>query len=237
MGKVPKYAQIENYLIDKINSGKLKIGDQIETEEELVELFGFSRMTVNKALNRLAEQDYITRTPGKGSFVKATHVIKSLEKHYSFTEDMKDIGLVAGSNLITYRLIMPKEVAAISKKIDINDEVPLHYFERLRTGSGKPIAISYNYVSSEVLPDLSIDALNYSFYDYLRSKGYTLLGSSTEIEAVLPSEKHKRLLQIETGAILKTKVTTSVLHNDVEKVLGYFETFYNGNLYTYKFNN
>ncbi|MBT2658404.1 GntR family transcriptional regulator [Bacillus sp. ISL-18] len=34
----------------------LKVGDQIETEEQLAELFGYSRMTINKALNRLVEK-------------------------------------------------------------------------------------------------------------------------------------------------------------------------------------
>lgn len=236
MSKVAKYTQIENYFIDKMNSGELKIGDQIETEEELVEKFGFSRMTINKALSKLMGRDYITRIPGRGSFVKATHVTKSLDKHYSFTEDMKEIGLVPESRLLTYKLVVAKEYPKVPEKLQIEGDSFIHYFERLRLGSGTPIAISHNYISSDVVPDLSIDALNGSLYEHLRSKGYTILGSDTEIEAVLPNETQKKLMKFESGAILKTKVTTSVLYEGKEQILGYFETFYNGNVYTYKFN-
>lgn len=236
MSRILKYAQIENYLIDRIKSGKLKIGDQIETEEELAEQFGFSRMTVNKAMNNLVEKNYIRRTAGKGSFVEATHVAKHLEKHKSFTEDMIEIGLEPGSKLLTYKLIPASENPEIAQRIHSDEDGFIHYFERLRTGNDKPIAISYNYISSKVLPDLSIDALDNSLYGYLRSKGYTMLGNDLEIEAILPENKHKKLLDIDEGAILKTRATTSVLFDEVEYILGYFETLYNGELYTYKFN-
>ena len=53
-----KYRQVEQYIIKEIEKGNLRTGDQIMTEEQLCEKFGFSRMTVNKALNRLSESGY-----------------------------------------------------------------------------------------------------------------------------------------------------------------------------------
>lgn len=236
MGKIPKYSQVVNYLLQKIDSGELKVGDQIETEEQLVEKFGFSRMTINKALNKLVEKKHITRISGKGSFVTSSHVVKSLEEQSSFTEDMKSIGLKPGSQLLSYKLINSNEIPEISQKMNIKEDTMLHFFVRLRTGNEIPIALNYSYVSAEVLPTLSLDALDRSFYEYLRSLNYTIIGSELEMEAVLPTIEQKSILQIEEGALLKSKAITKVLINGEEKILGYFETFYNGNIYTYKFN-
>jgi len=236
MKKTPKYTQVEDYLINRINTGQLKVGDQIETEEQLAEQFGFSRMTINKALNKLVERKYITRITGKGSFVTSSHVTKSLENPSSFSEDMRSIGLIAGSKLQSYKLINSNEIPLISKKMNLKEDVFVHYFVRLRTGNSTPIAISYNYVSTEVLPAISVEALNSSFYEYLNSLNYVVLGSELEIEAVLPTTEQKELLQIDQGALLKTKAITTVSIDGKESILGYFETFYNGNIYTYKLN-
>lgn len=236
MVKIPKYTQVENYFIEKINSGELKVGDRIETEEQLAEKFGFSRMTINKALNKLVEKKYITRVSGKGSFVTSSHVTKYFEAQASFTEDMKVVGLTPGSKLLCYKLISSNEIPTIAEKIKLNENTLVHYFVRIRTGNEIPIAISYNYVSAEVLPNLSLDALNNSFYDYVKSQNYTLLGSEVEMEALLPTPEQKELLQLDEGALLKSKALTSVAVSGEEKILGYFETFYNGNMYTYKFN-
>ena len=62
-----KYKRIENYIINRIESGKLRVGDQIETEEEIAQKFEISQLTVNKALSNLAKDGYIHRIRGKGT--------------------------------------------------------------------------------------------------------------------------------------------------------------------------
>lgn len=235
MEKKSKYSQVEDYITRMIESGELRAGDKIETEEQLAEKFGFSRMTINKAINHLAGKKYINRIPGKGSFVNSKHVTKSVEEQASFTEDMQRIGIKASSELLSYCLVSAKDVPEIAQKLEVSEDSFLHYFVRLRKGDDIPIAISYNYVPTKIVPALNIEALNNSFYDYVRSLGLTILGSEMEMEADLPSEKQKKILGIEKGAVLKTKALTRVRKEERDEILGYFETVYNGNVYTYKF--
>ena len=96
MAREPKYRLVEKTVHEMIEDGTLKVGDQVPTEEELCGRFGFSRMTVSKALNNLSADGYIERIPGRGSFVTRRHVNKSLAGGASFTEDMAAIGLKAG---------------------------------------------------------------------------------------------------------------------------------------------
>lgn len=65
------FTQITEHVISEIQSGRLKPGDKLPSERELVEFFGLSRVTVRRALAELAAQGVLETLPGKGTFVKA----------------------------------------------------------------------------------------------------------------------------------------------------------------------
>ena len=121
MSKEPKYRQVEESIRQMIQLGTLKVGDQIPTEEELCEKFGFSRMTVNKALSNLSAGGYIERVPGRGSFVRRHHVDKSLSAGTSFTEDMAAIGLKAGSKLLSYEVVPASTYPKAQEALELAD--------------------------------------------------------------------------------------------------------------------
>ncbi|WP_219838328.1 GntR family transcriptional regulator [Paenibacillus sp. R14(2021)] len=70
--RLPLYMQIQDYFKERITTGQLKGNDKIPSEKELMEQFEVSRITVANALVRLAEEGWIYRIPGRGSFVKET---------------------------------------------------------------------------------------------------------------------------------------------------------------------
>ncbi|MBM7564786.1 substrate-binding domain-containing protein [Paenibacillus sacheonensis] len=67
--RIPLYQKIQDYIRDLIVSEGLKEGDRIPTEKELMEKFNVSKITVVNALSGLANEKFITRVPGRGSFV------------------------------------------------------------------------------------------------------------------------------------------------------------------------
>jgi GntR family histidine utilization transcriptional repressor len=66
---VPRYVDVRRSIESRILSGALKPGDRIPSEAELIEEYGLSRMTVNKALSALAAAGLVVRRRGSGSFV------------------------------------------------------------------------------------------------------------------------------------------------------------------------
>src|SRR5258708_15204521 len=68
---VPLHRQLFLVLHDEIDRGVLAPGDALPTEQTLCDQFGVSRITVRRALADLAEQGYIERRQGVGSFVRA----------------------------------------------------------------------------------------------------------------------------------------------------------------------
>ncbi|MDR2701448.1 MAG: GntR family transcriptional regulator [Spirochaetaceae bacterium] len=69
MKNEPVYKQMYNDFLKKISSGVLKAGDRLPSEAELCKLYKVSRITSKRALDILADQGYISKQPGKGSFV------------------------------------------------------------------------------------------------------------------------------------------------------------------------
>src|SRR5271169_7105834 len=67
---VPLHRQLFLVLHDEIARGALAPGDALPTEQTLCDQFGVSRITVRRALADLAEQGYIERRQGVGSFVR-----------------------------------------------------------------------------------------------------------------------------------------------------------------------
>ncbi|QQP69423.1 LacI family DNA-binding transcriptional regulator [Carnobacterium sp. CS13] len=69
MKKEPLYKVIYDSLKTKILNGTFPFNSQLPTEKELSDQYKVSRITSKRALNDLAEEGYIKRISGKGSFV------------------------------------------------------------------------------------------------------------------------------------------------------------------------
>src|ERR1044072_1454121 len=67
--EVPLHQQIRGDIEGRIMAGALRPGDRIPFEHQLMQSYGCSRMTVNKALSGLAAAGLITRQRRAGSFV------------------------------------------------------------------------------------------------------------------------------------------------------------------------
>ena len=52
-------------MLDNINSGALKVGEKLPSENELSERFGLSRQTVRHAVDILEQQKLVLRVQGK----------------------------------------------------------------------------------------------------------------------------------------------------------------------------
>jgi len=67
--QVPKYAQVVNAITDAVRRGTLKKGQRIASINEFSEEHYISRVTVEKAYNRLREKGTIVSVRGKGFYI------------------------------------------------------------------------------------------------------------------------------------------------------------------------
>lgn len=81
MANKPLYKKILDDLVKDIKKGIYQENDQLPTELELSETYQVSRITSKRALTELENLGYISRTQGKGSFVKKIEVTKKIRKN------------------------------------------------------------------------------------------------------------------------------------------------------------
>jgi len=74
----PKYQQVYTALRKEIQSGRLKKGDRLPSEAELVRTFGASRITVGRAVRDLQVAGLVERRAGSGTFVRNPHTAHGL---------------------------------------------------------------------------------------------------------------------------------------------------------------
>ena len=77
---IPRYQPLKEQILARIARGELKPRDRVPSENELVESFGVSRMTANRALRELGAEGYVERVAGVGTFVAdlraASHLLE-----------------------------------------------------------------------------------------------------------------------------------------------------------------
>jgi GntR family histidine utilization transcriptional repressor len=66
------YQLIKRSITDGIAAGFWQVGEVLPSEHALCRRFSVSRMTVNRAMRELAQENLIRRVPGKGSYVADT---------------------------------------------------------------------------------------------------------------------------------------------------------------------
>jgi GntR family transcriptional regulator len=100
---IPKYVQIHTYLEGLIKRGRIKVGDQLPTEEKIAADFKVNRMTVRQAIDEFVVKKMVIRERGRGSFL-----IRNSPEEYvwhfnnitSFTDSMLDAGIKSDSENI-----------------------------------------------------------------------------------------------------------------------------------------
>ncbi|MFD0711580.1 GntR family transcriptional regulator [Paenibacillus sp. GCM10027626] len=90
--RTPLYKKVQDYIRELIHTENLVAGDRIPTEKELMERFQVSKITVVNAMAGLANENVITRVPGRGSFVGGAPVAAE-----EWLADKPEVEAVAGS--------------------------------------------------------------------------------------------------------------------------------------------
>lgn len=229
-----KYQIVEDYFIEKINKSILKAGDRLPPEIKISEKYGYSRMTVNKAIKNLEKQGYVTRIAGRGTFVKEKSVLRQLTENISFTDIIKQQRLTPGATLLSYDMLNADEVPSadeFSTKIE-----KFHHTKRLRTGDGNPIAILEDFLNADLIKKIDFNLLTTSLYSYLKKLKLPIIQNFVEIKAVKATKKQQKALHLETDFLLVTLANADTITSNNQRVpLGVFISYYNPDLYTYRF--
>lgn len=180
----PLYRQVRDALADHVATGRLRVGEQLPSERELVERFGVSRVTLRRALRELADDGVIVPAAGRGWFVTDQRVVDSVSALASFTELAVQRGLQPTADVLKHEVrpssMDEADLLAVAPGSRVLELVRVRYLD------GLPVALDHSVVPLILTPGLeALDFRSASLWKAMRDLG-GLLAARAEctIEAV-----------------------------------------------------
>ena len=150
---VPLYHQIKEELLDEIKGGRLRPGERIETEQELMTRHGVSRATVRQALGQLIAQGYLEVRRGLGTYVAGPKIEQGLLGFYSFSREVERMGMRPGTRLLG--LVLEPAPDAVAAALELAPGTPVTALRRLRLADDEPLIVETSYLPAERFPRLA----------------------------------------------------------------------------------
>ena len=75
--KAPLYQQLYDAILNKVRSGEYQVGEKIPSEEQLMTIYGVSRVTVRNAIKQLVDENILIKRHGKGTFVSMHPMLRA----------------------------------------------------------------------------------------------------------------------------------------------------------------
>ncbi len=191
---LPRYQQVKEYIVCRIDSGELQAGMKIESENRLVELFGVSRMTVNRALRELTGEGKLIRTQGSGTFVASPKPQSALLEVQSIAQEIRSRG---GAYSCDVKLLSEEKAQpSLALSMGIQPYSSVYHSIIVHMDNEVIIQLADRYVNPAVAPDyLAQDFSKISPNEYLLSL-YPISKVEHVVEAVIPGGWVRELLEI-----------------------------------------
>ena len=229
---LPLYYQIEQFLKEAIESGEYDPGDNIPTEQELVELFDVSRNTVRQAIMNLVHEGILYRVKSQGTFVADKRIEQDfIQRLTSFNEEMEQQGCKPSSKVLTLaRTAMPEEM----QKLRGDKRKKAILLERLRFADKRPVVHVKTYLPADECDFvLGHDFAMESLYGILgRSKATKIYKVTRICRADIASAEDMKLLGVKKGAPIHH--FESIGYNEAGDVIEYSIARYRGDRNEFK---
>ncbi|MEH7252249.1 GntR family transcriptional regulator [Neobacillus niacini] len=232
---IPLYYRIKEYLIHQIEFGSLLPGDQIQTEDELSELFKVSRMTARRAVNELAQEKRLIRKQGIGTFVAEPSIDRQLTKLTTLTEELQQLGYT-GLRSTVLAWSTHKAQNQLAKALSIQAGERVLRIRRVRYTGDVPIAMQTIIIPDKFAPGLQPTNIGkLSMYQVIEENTkQSVKWASQKIDAVLATPYLAKWLEVPIGSPL-FKVTRQAFF-DNEQPMDIARTYYRADRYSFQIN-
>lgn len=192
-----KYLNIYNEVITKIEEGKIIPSTKLSSESEMMKEYNVSRDTIRKALNLLAQNGYIQKIKGKGSFVldinKYDFPVSGL---ISFKELSQKMGRKSKTVLSELQLIKSDEF--LTEQLNLHKKDKVWKIVRVREIGNEKIILDKDFINANFVPSLTKEICEDSIYKYIEKKLKLEISFAKKVITVEEATKEdKELLDME----------------------------------------
>ena len=198
---VSLHRQLFLVLHDEIDRGVIAPGDVLPTEQTLCEQFGVSRITVRRALADLAEQGYIERRQGVGSFVRDHGRSEQSPTDRSYLDGLRQAQFETQVDVVELQVRRPP--AVVAEALGASGDL-LHIVRvRRQRRTGEPLMVTDAWLPAGLADTLTESALRRTpLYELLPDAGIRVDRVRHEITAEIAGPRNAQLLDTAIGAAL-----------------------------------
>jgi GntR family transcriptional regulator len=223
----PLYRTLARRLLGEIARGRRRPGDRLPTEDELIEAFGVSRITVRQAFDLLRQRGLVERVAGRGSFVTRPPGAYVMTIHS--IEDVLEAGSHSEVTVLEWKAVRPGP--AVERRLRLSGQ-PAYVLRSVRRRAGAPLCYSETYTTLDI--GRRIDPAALRGRTVLETIETTLgipVGSAVEeISAGLTDRALSAHLEVPRGSPL---VIVEMTFADVsDRPVEYFKTSYRADRFT-----
>jgi len=197
---IPLYFQLADILREQIKGKKIKPGDPLPSEKELIAKYNISRGTIRQALTQLTHEGLIERFPGKGSFVIYPKVSQDANKDMGFfSKAIEAMGKIPSARVL--EITAEKTTDYARSKLKLKKDDSAIFMKRLRLVDDEPWAIENAFFIKEVGDILLKEGTESSLYRTLQEKyDYRFYKSENTLESSIADTDVAKLLGVVKGS-------------------------------------
>lgn len=207
-----KYKKVYADIKEKIEQNIWQANQEMPTENELMEIYSYSKDTIRKALSLLEMDGYIQKRQGRNSiildhnlvrkpFVSELKTVSELNRsaHHQVQTELTNLYIVQGQ-------------AEVMKELEVDEKTDLYRVSRVRTIDGERLEYEISYFDRRIVPYLSKEIAEKSIYQYLENDlGLEISHSRREISFRFATEEEKSLLDLADYDMVVSVTSTTYL--------------------------
>lgn len=168
MPKTPAYQRIKSAILAKIHAGQWAVGSAIPTEMALSREFGVARMTVNRALKELTDEQVLERRQGSGTFVAQQQFNQTFITVRNIAQDIESTGKRHHAKVVS-QLALPHSNLPPSARAVFYDTQRLYKVEIVHFSDDKPLQFERRFVDLAIIP-----AFEYQDFNKINTSDYLI---------------------------------------------------------------
>ena len=209
-----KYKKVYQDIKKKIEDQVWSTGQALPTENELMEIYSYSKDTIRKALSLLEMDGYIQKKQGKSSIVIEHGLMK--EQYLSEIKTPGELNKRSKHQIQTEltSLYIVQGQDDLMSTFEVDDKVDFYRVSRVRTIDGERLEYEISYFDRRVVPYLSKEIAESSIYRYLEEElKLTISHSRREISFRFANEEEKQLMDLADYEMVVVVTSVTYLSN------------------------
>jgi len=228
----PLHHQVYSVLRQQIMEGQYATGHPMPSEHQLEKIFSVSRITVRRALDRLASDGLIVKRHGKGTFAQPVITPPAIHTNLrGMLENLVAMGLKTKVEIIDFDYLPAS--ADIAARLELQPGDLVQRAVRVRTYEGTPFSYLTTWVPEHVGRTYSDkDMLETPLLSLFEKAGIIVTEAEQSIFAKLADTQTSARLGINLGAALLS--IRRLVRDQKSRPVELLEALYRPDMYEYK---